>query len=131
MNKDLIETLRAGRSWEVEAAELIEQLKKENEELRIDNDFVRNKNASLKLKQKQLDEELSGALLVAHMNGASSARIELEKVTKQRDELLVTLERIAANKYTTVCTAGLPPLDQRAVWAEAALASVKGESKCS
>lgn len=55
-------------------------------------------------------------------------RHTIEDLTKQRDELLVVLERIAATKYTTVCTAGLPPLDQRAVWAEAALASVKGEA---
>lgn len=126
MNKDLIETLYSGRSWEVEAADLIEQLKKENEELRVDNEFVRNKNASLKLKQKQLDEELSGALLVAHMNGASSMRAELEKVKKQRDELLAALIGMVSIADGQAIYSFMEP--QRAA-ARAAIERVKGEAK--
>ena len=100
-NKDLIETLYAGRSWEVEAAALIERLEFKIRCLEADQvctatelseankliDQLKKENEELRADLKQLNEDYSGGLLVAH-NGVSSMRAELETVTKQRVELL-------------------------------------------
>ena len=82
------------------------------------------------------DDELEQKIAIAELQAANEALLvindnsakQIEELQANNNNLREALERIKQNKYAGISTASLPPIDQRALWAEQALSSTPAES---